>query len=134
MLTHLLDASVYSQRLRPKPLPEVVRRWRKVGDQRLCISAICEAEIRYGLTKRGSERLWTEYRQFLEHQLVVLPVDKPVADRYGELKTELEEAGLPRAEFDLLIAATALHHNLILATCNLKHFANIPGLRVEDWR
>ena len=47
--SHLLDTSVYSQVLKPRPLPSVVRRWRLLGDDRLAISSICEAELLYGL-------------------------------------------------------------------------------------
>lgn len=32
-----------------------------------------------------------------------------------------------------MIAATARHHRLTLATLNLKDFSGIPGLAVEDW-
>lgn len=52
MISHLLDTSVYSQRLRPRPLPSVVDRWRRLGDSSLAISCICEAELRYGLASR----------------------------------------------------------------------------------
>lgn len=134
MLTHLLDTSVYCQRLKPVPLAAVERRWRAAGDAALCISSICEAELRYGLAKRNSPRLWTEFRNYLENKLVLLPVDKPVADRYGELKAQMESRGTPRADVDLWIAATALTHRLILATCNARHFEGVDGLVVEDWR
>ena len=133
MLTHLLDTSVYSQRLRSRPAPGVVQSWRRIGDQSLAISSICEAEIRYGLEKRNSERLWTEYRDYLENRLVILPIDKSVADRFGVLKVRMEKAGTPRADFDLLIAATALVHGLTVVTLNLKHFEGIPGLVAESW-
>lgn len=132
-LTHLLDTSVYSQRLKPKPHPEVVRRWSTVGDHRLGISAICEAELLYGLQKRDSARLWQEYRSALENKLTLLPVDLGVAQRFAALKVHMERLGKPRADFDLLIAATALRHNLILATGNVRHFEDLPGLRVENW-
>jgi len=132
-MTHLLDTSVYSQRLRPKPLPGVMRRWQAAGDSALAVSSICEAELRYGLAKRGSRRLWQEYVRYLENRLVVLPVDKQVADALAELKASLERVGRPRADFDLLIAATCLVHRLILATANPRHFADIPDLPVEDW-
>jgi len=134
MLSHLLDTSVYCQRLIPAPLAGVERRWRDLGDATLCISSICEAELRYGLAKRNSQRLWTEFCVYLENKLVLLPMDKQVTDRYGELKAHMENKGLPRSDFDLLIAATALNHGLILATCNAKHFEGIDGLVVEDWR
>lgn len=133
MLTHLLDTSVYSQRLRPHPLPGVVRRWRELGDEALAISAVCEAELRYGLARRDSPRLWAEYHDFLENRLVVLPVDKPVADWYGNLKALMEQRGRPCPDFDLLIAATALVHGLTLATQNMRHFEAIPNLVAESW-
>lgn len=133
MISHLLDTSVYSQRLRPKPLQSVVNRWRRLGDASLAISAICEAELRYGLARRKSERLWREYHEFVEDRLVLLPVDKRVSSIFGEIKAVTEACGKPKADFDLLIAATALAHKLILATLNPRHFEGIPGLQVEDW-
>jgi len=74
-ITHLLDTSVYSQRLRPKPIEAVVDRWRRLGDHRLAISSICEAELLYGLEKRDSQRLWQEYIAALKDRLVLLPID-----------------------------------------------------------
>jgi predicted nucleic acid-binding protein len=133
MATHLLDTSVYSQRLRPHPLPGVVRRWRELGDDAVAISAIVEAELRYGLEKKRSERLWQEYRAYLENRLAVLPVDKAVAEVFARLKAAQEAGGEPRADFDLLIAATAISHKLALATLNTRHFEGIGGLSVEDW-
>ena len=133
MISHLLDTCVYSQRLRPKPLVGVMDRWKKLGDESLAISGICEAELRYGLARKNSVRLWREYRDYLENRLVILPVDKPVADIFGEIKAETETHGQPRADFDLLIAATALAHRLVLATLNARHFDGIPGLQVQDW-
>jgi tRNA(fMet)-specific endonuclease VapC len=133
MISHLLDTCVYSQRLRPRPLVTVANRWRNLGDESLAISGICEAELLYGLARKNSVRLWREYRDYLENRLVILPVDKPVADIFGEMKAEAEIRGEPRADFDLLIAATALAHRLVLATLNARHFDGIPGLQVQDW-
>ena len=133
MLSHLLDTSIYSQRLRPKPIPSVVAKWQKLGDSALAISSICEAELHYGLAKKNSSRLWTEYHNFLEDRLVLLPVDKKVSERFGDLKSLMEAEGEPRADFDLLIAATALVHNLTLVSLNLLHFEGIPELKVERW-
>lgn len=132
-LTHLLDTSVYCQRLKPVPHAEVVKRWSQIGDQQLAVSAICEAELLYGLQKRNSVRLWKEYRAALENKLMIYPVDGGVVQRFAKLKAQMESMGQPRADFDLLIAATALRHNLILATGNIAHFKDIPGLRTENW-
>jgi tRNA(fMet)-specific endonuclease VapC len=133
MITHLLDTSVYSQRLKRRPLRKVVRRWSDLGDAKLAISTICEAEILFGLEKKNSGRLWTEYEHYLKHKLVVLPLDRQAIEAYARLKAELQTSGLTVGEFDLLIGATALANNLKLATLNAKDFVKIPGLEVEDW-
>ena len=56
-----------------------------------------------------------------------------MAQKFAELKARMEAIGQPRADFDLLIAATALCNSLILATGNIAHFMDIPGLEAENW-
>ena len=131
--THLLDTSVFCQPIRPRPLPSVRRRWEQLGDERLCTSAICDAEVLVGLEKRGSERLWDAYRALLDGRLPVLSVDRPVAQAHARLCARMDELGLRRPAFDLLIAATASAHGLVVATCNYRDFAPIEGVAVEDW-
>jgi tRNA(fMet)-specific endonuclease VapC len=133
MVTHLLDTSVYSQRLRRQPVGGVIRRWSALGDGKLAISSICEAELLFGLEKKNSVRLWAEYDDYLKFKLIVLSLDRNVIETYARLKAELQSSGMSVSEFDLLIGATALAHGLKLATLNAKHFTVIPGLIVEDW-
>ena len=132
-LTHLLDTSVYSQVLKPAPLPPVVRRWRQLGDDRLAISSICEAELLYGLALRGSERLNASYERVLKDRLQMLPVDGAVARAFADVKAAQREKGRMVADLDLLIAATAKAHGLVVATTNAKYFNQLDGLAVEDW-
>lgn len=53
--------------------------------------------------------------------------------RTGALRASLSAAGRPIGPNDLLIAATALVHNLTLVTHNLREFSRVTGLKVEDW-
>ena len=133
-LTHLLDTSVYSQPLRKAPLRSVQRRWAALGDGSLSTSVICEAEVLQGLEAKGSERLWRAYRSVLKGRVHVLPVDIRVAEHYARVQAASARIGRTRPAFDLLVAATALVHELTLATCNVRHFEGIDGLSVEDWR
>lgn len=133
MITHLLDTSVYSQRLKRQPIQAVVRRWSDLGDAKLAISTICEAELLFGLEKKNSARLWTEYKQYLKNKLVVLPLDRKTIEMYAAIKSELIVQGLTVGEFDLLIGATALANKLRLATLNTRDFLKIESLEVEDW-
>lgn len=133
MLTHLLDTSVYSQRLKPKPVQAVIDRWSSLGNSVLAISSCCEAELLFGLEKKGSRRLWIEYDEFLRDQLTLIPFGYVEAREYARLRHHLSASGDPVAGMDLMIGATALANGLILATLNTSHFSRMPGLKVEDW-
>ncbi len=51
----------------------------------------------------------------------------------GRIRGSQLRQGVSYASIDLLIAATALVHDLTLVTHNTKDFARIPDLRIEDW-
>jgi tRNA(fMet)-specific endonuclease VapC len=65
--------------------------------------------------------------------VLLLDVDHNVAHTFGQVRAALLDQGRPIATPDLLIAATALWHDLTLVTHNVAHFSPIPGLRIEDW-
>ena len=65
--------------------------------------------------------------------LNVVPFDESAADRYGPTRAEQEALGKPIGPLDTLIAAHALHLDLILVTNNVREFARVSGLRVENW-
>jgi predicted nucleic acid-binding protein len=133
MPSHLLDTSVYCQPLKPTPLPTVERRWCALGDEALAVSSICEAEVLYGLELKQSTRLDALYEELLKNRLPILPVDAVVAKTFSQIKAAARRKGLPASDFDLLIAAAAKAHGLILATINFRHFNGIEGLALEDW-
>jgi predicted nucleic acid-binding protein len=58
----------------------------------------------------------------------VIPFDATTAEIYGKLRSELEDAGLPVADLDLQIGATAIVHGLTLVTGNVRHYQRMPGL------
>ena len=132
-LSHLLDTSVYSQPLKPRPLPSVERHWHRHGDKALAISVICEAELLFGIEKKQSAKLRRDYEALLKGRLVLFDVDASVAKVFGHFKAVAYSKGMGSSDFDLLIAATALAQNLVLATLNIRHFAGLDGLVVEDW-
>jgi tRNA(fMet)-specific endonuclease VapC len=84
-------------------------------------SSICLAEIMIGLTEQQSARL----PQFLAN-IAVVPFDEAAARAYAALPFR-------RRSFDRLIAGHALSLGLALITANVDDFADVPGLRVEDW-
>jgi predicted nucleic acid-binding protein len=131
--SHLLDTSVFCQPLKRKPLPQVVACWKALGDNALCTSIICEAEVLFGIEKSASQRLRVEYEEVLLGRLPIIGLDRQVICAYAQIKADLMGKGLPRPEFDLLIAATARVHSLVVATLDRAHFSDIAGVVVEDW-
>ena len=69
----------------------------------------------------------------LDTDIAVLDVNRSVAQKFGEVRAQQLDHGLYTPEMDLLIAATALAHDLTLVTHNVQDFANVPGLTVQDW-
>ncbi|MBN1270121.1 MAG: type II toxin-antitoxin system VapC family toxin [Kiritimatiellae bacterium] len=132
-LTHLLDTSVFYQPIKDSPLPGVLERWSVLGDRAVATSAVCMAEVLQGLEGRGSEKYWRRFRELLEDRYPVLPFDERTARVFTKLAAESRTQGRARPALDLQIAATAVHHGLIVATLNIKHFTDLPGVRVEDW-
>ena len=61
-----------------------------------------------------------------------LPLNRAIVERFGVLRGNLQRRGQRIGDLDLLIAATALHHDLTLVTRNLRHFTRIPGLRLYE--
>ena len=64
----------------------------------------------------------------------ILPFASEAAGDYAEIRLQLEKAGQPIGERDLLIAATARSRRLTVVTHNVREFSRVSGLKVEDWR
>lgn len=69
--------------------------------------------------------------EFLE-AVTLVPVTGSICERFGFLRGSFRRQGRMLSDMDLLIAATALEHNLNLLSNNRKHFENIEGLRLES--
>ncbi len=132
-LRYLLDTSVFSQPIRPQPLPACQSRWQRHGDAKLAVPTITIAEIEYGLFLKNSDKLWTAYRIILKDRLAPLDFTAAVASVFGEMKSRQAQLGQTVDDFDLAIAATAVAHNLTVVTLNKRHFKLIEGLSWEDW-
>lgn len=99
----------------------------------LSVSSIVAGEL-YSWTyrKRTAPARLEGLVEFLS-DVIILPVDHEIARKFGEVRASLLDQGRPTPEIDLLIGCTALVHDLTLVTHNVHDFANIPGLRIQDW-
>lgn len=115
-----------------KGVPKVVSAWRACNE-RCALSLMSVGELAYGAAKARNPEAERGRVERLVGILDEGSLTKAVMMRFGLLKAELEAAGTPLADADLLIAATALEHDMTLVTGNTKHFARIPGLELENW-
>ena len=100
-------------------------------DIRLC--SVVKAELIYGAHKSSRAAQNLRHLDRLFASFISLPFDDACAQRCGAIREELERRGRPIGPNDLLIAATAVTHDLELVTHNLVEFSNVLGLRVVDW-
>jgi tRNA(fMet)-specific endonuclease VapC len=100
----------------------------------LAVSAVVLAELYSWVSRRHSPKVLCD---MIEDDLLecvsVIEFDHSTARRFGLLRGQLLTQGLTVDALDLMIAATALEYDLVLVTTNTRHFANIPGLQLEDW-
>ncbi|HEY8685044.1 MAG TPA: type II toxin-antitoxin system VapC family toxin [Chloroflexota bacterium] len=100
----------------------------RLREHGLAVSIISAGEVYEGaiLASNPSARL-SDYRQFLA-AFVTVPLTHSTMERFAELRAQLRRKGNLIPDFDLLIAATALEHDIILVTRNVRHFERIPEL------
>lgn len=130
MKRYLLDTNTVSHLVRGHPA--VTARVTSQPIAAICISAITEAELLFGLAKRpAAKRLHNLVHEFLK-RAEVLDWDRSAADCYGRTRAALEKHGRVIAPLDLLIGAHALSVGLMFVT-NDQSFRQVDGLEIEDW-
>lgn len=101
--------------------------------QEMGISVITYGEVLYGIEKSVNPKKIVLFIGFIqEYELKILPLTQTIMERQVTLKVKLERLGKKLDDFDLLIASTALEHDLILVTANRRHFARIPHLKLAQ--
>lgn len=127
----MLDTNICSAAM--KGDAQVDARLRELDPADVCISAITRAEIQFGIAKRPeATKLASLAARFLDY-VRAEPWDATAADRHGELRAYLRLVGRPIGDFDEMIAAHAFSLEAVLVTNNERHFAEVPGLRIENW-
>jgi tRNA(fMet)-specific endonuclease VapC len=130
-MRYLLDTNVVSDLIR-KPQGRVTEHIRRVGEAQVCTSIIVAAELRYGAAKKGAPRLTIQLEAVLG-ALDVLPFEAPADVAYGQIRTQLEQAGRPIGGNDLLIAAQTIALGYTIVSDNEREFVRIDGLLRENW-
>jgi toxin FitB len=140
MSRYLLDTNCISELVRAKPEPAVVT-WIEATDESLLyLSVLTFGEIRKGLTELPQGKRRTHLETWLEIELRarfagrILPIDFPVADRWGLLAATAKKEGKALSTIDGLLAATALEHNLTVVSRNASDFEPTQVRILNPWK
>ena len=102
-------------------------------DEVVCLSAITEAEILYGLAKRPEATALCERMEWFLAAVQILPWGRDEAKAYGALRARLESSGKTLKNMDMQIAAHAIALGAALVT-NDKAFAQVDDLHtIVNW-
>jgi predicted nucleic acid-binding protein len=132
-VTYLVDANVLSEPTRPQPDPLVIE-WLRAHERDIVVDPIILGELRFGILLLPKGRKRTRLEQWFDagvEHLLCLPWDSSTGLEWAALLARLRLNGRAMPVKDSLIAATALTHNLAVATRNGADFAK-AGVRIVD--
>jgi predicted nucleic acid-binding protein len=125
----LIDTDICSAYL--KNVRSVSNRFLQYGG--LYVSVVTIAQLGTWLWRRRTPPRYRQaYAGFL-HDVTFLDLDLLIAERAAVVGATLADKGRSMENADLLIAATALEHNLTLVTHNTPDFVYVPNLTLADW-
>jgi toxin FitB len=137
-VSYLLDTNVISELTRARPNAKVLAWLRVLPTEEQFLSVLSIGEIRNGVERLDDVPRRERLRVWLERDLAdrfgdrLLAITASVAERWGRLRADVRHS-VPTV--DSLLAATALHHDLRLATRNERDFRVYPGLVVVNpWK
>lgn len=139
-MNFLLDTNVVSEAMRKQPSARVLDWIAAQVEESLFISAITVGELRRGSLllgqgKRGKALLqWIDTGIKTEFASRILPLDTKVMERWADLQHATAKAGRGLPVIDSLLAATALAHDLTLATRNVADFAAAGVTLFDPWQ
>jgi tRNA(fMet)-specific endonuclease VapC len=132
-MRYLLDTCVISDFIKGEPGTQV--RLKQTPPADIAVSVITVMELRYGLLNnpQRAQKVEPAISSFLA-SVTILPFDSAEAEQAAQIRAALKVQGRPIGAYDVLIAATALQHNLLMVTTNQREFDRVSGLQTENWQ
>lgn len=128
----MLDTCICIYTIKKHP-ENVIRKFQEELPEGLCISSITLAELCHGVQKSSKPKENQANLALLLTCLTVIPFDDKAANEYGKISADLQKKGPPIGTMDMLIAAHAKSLELTLVTNNIREFAGVNGLELDNW-
>lgn len=132
MPDYLLDCNHLSAALRKvSPVRERIHQGRKTGRRFIsCFPVLCELEVGIQQTVKAEENRRRLFQ--LLHQVRLWPLDAETTRLYGAVYLDLRRKGRALSQVDMMLAALARQHKLIVLTTD-RDFGALADLRLENW-
>lgn len=137
-MNFLLDTNAISEWVKPRPNPGLTGWMESADEDRIFLSAVSLAELRYGVERMATGSRRSRLEAWLGHELPlrfegrILPIDINVADAWGKSMSRSEAAGRPMGAMDGFLAATAEVRGLTLVTRNVADFPLLKAI-LNPW-
>jgi tRNA(fMet)-specific endonuclease VapC len=131
-MSYLPDTNVWISYLNPGE-SAVKRRFPGHPPSAIALCSVVRAELLYGAYRSTKSEANLQLLGMLFRSFPSLAFDDAAADCYGRIRATLAQQGTPIGPNDLMIAAIAQAHSLILVTHNTREFSRVVGLQLEDW-
>ena len=135
MTRYLLDTNIISELRRSRPDPAVVKWLDGIGRADLLLSVLTIGEIHQGIVRLARRdpdqaRVLADWLAALERGYAdrIVPVTATVARRWAELN-----AVRPLPVIDSLLAATAIEHDAVLVTRNVRDLEGVDVRMVNPF-
>ena len=134
-----IDTNVASELMRPEPTPAVAAWIAERDAQEMYLTAVSEAELRYGVAIMPVGKRRNALEAAMTHWLDqgfrerILPFDSAAARAYAEIAADRRQAGRPIGEADCQIAAICQSRGASLVTRNLRDFSGTGVDIVDPW-
>ena len=125
--------------MRPDPDPAVVAWLNGQVKANLFVTAVTEAELRYGVANMAAGRRRDELAREVDNTFAfdfagrILPFDSDAAREYAAIRVHLESVGRPVEDLDIMIAAIARSYGAAVATRNVRDFADCGVPLINPW-
>ena len=138
-MNFLLDTNLLSEVQRPAPDVKVLGWLDVVDEDRVFISVASIAELRRGIALMDAGRRRNALADWIAVDLParfadrVLPIDRAIAEHWGDLMAQSRRSGVALSVMDGFFAATALASDLTLVTRNVRDFASFGVRLLNPW-
>ncbi len=137
-MSFLLDTCVISEPKQKQPNERVLQWLDSQDESKLYLSVLTIGEIRKGITRLESSKKKAELEKELEKLRTrfsrrILSLSEKTFLVWGKMYGEFEKRGISRPSFDSLLEATALEHDLIFVTRNVKNFQDSSVTILNPW-